>query len=70
MGSNVVASRNCGNWTLCHPALLVQPFSIDAYLERIRRAIDRDYSAQLEEAPGRSAAQVVVSLAADHGFRA
>jgi len=70
MGSNVVASQNCGNWMLCHPALLVQPFSIDAYLERIRRAIDRDYSARLEEPPGGSAAQVVVSLAADPGVRA
>jgi glycosyltransferase involved in cell wall biosynthesis len=70
MGSNVVASRNCGNWALCHPALLVEPFSIDAYLERICRAVDRDYFARPEEPPGGSVAQLVVSLTADPGFRA
>lgn len=38
MGCNVVASRNCGNWLLCNDALLAEPYTAEAFSERIRRA--------------------------------
>lgn len=38
MGCNVVASRNCGNWELCSPDLLVQPFEFEAFVDAVRRA--------------------------------
>jgi glycosyltransferase involved in cell wall biosynthesis len=63
MGCNVVASRNCGNWTLCHPDLLVEPFTAEAFLERIRRAVTRDYAGHAAEASERAAAQYVLDLA-------
>jgi glycosyltransferase involved in cell wall biosynthesis len=38
MGCNVVASKNCGNWALCHEALLVDPYTAAAFAERVRLA--------------------------------
>ncbi|HXJ84923.1 MAG TPA: hypothetical protein VMS64_40300 [Candidatus Methylomirabilis sp.] len=39
MGCNVVASRNCGNWAICHDELLVHPFSEDGFVEAAVRAV-------------------------------
>jgi glycosyltransferase involved in cell wall biosynthesis len=39
MGCNVVASKNCGNWTICHDELLVDPFSEDEFVEAAARAV-------------------------------
>jgi hypothetical protein len=41
--TNVVASRNCGNWSLCHPELLVDPGTTDEFIRRIRRSLDRRF---------------------------
>lgn len=35
MGCNIVASKNCGNWRICHDALLVDPFAADGFAEKI-----------------------------------
>lgn len=43
MGCNVVASRNCGNWMLCHEELLVDPFTEDGFVEAAVRAVHRKY---------------------------
>jgi glycosyltransferase involved in cell wall biosynthesis len=43
MGCNLVASRNCGNWSLCHPDLLAARCSVDAFAECIARALTRSY---------------------------
>lgn len=48
MGCNVVASRNCGNWALCHEDLLVDPYTADGFAERIRRAREREYPDRME----------------------
>jgi hypothetical protein len=40
MGCNVVASKNCGNWTICHDELLVDPFSEDEFVAAAARAVD------------------------------
>lgn len=39
MGCNVVTSRNCGNWELCHSELLVDPYSGKGFIEKIRLAL-------------------------------
>jgi glycosyltransferase involved in cell wall biosynthesis len=49
LGCNVVASRNCGNWEICHPDLLVEPFRVDGFVECIRRAIARPYADRMQD---------------------
>ena len=49
MGCNIVASRNCGNWRLCHPALLAHPYSIDAFVECIARSLTGIYESNISE---------------------
>jgi glycosyltransferase involved in cell wall biosynthesis len=48
MGCNVIASKNCGNWALCHPELLADPFGPDAFTACIRRAVQRPYEDRVE----------------------
>lgn len=48
LGCNVVASRNCGNWEICHPDLLVEPFHVDVFVDRIRRAVVRPYPDRMQ----------------------
>lgn len=43
MGCNVVASRNCGNWMICHDDLLVEPFGEDGFVEAVGRAVGKKY---------------------------
>ena len=43
LGCNVVASKNCGNWELCHPDLLVDPFGLESFVTCIRRALTRKF---------------------------
>jgi glycosyltransferase involved in cell wall biosynthesis len=48
MGCNVVASRNCGNWSLCHDALVADPFTVDALVACTDRAISARYDDNLD----------------------
>ena len=48
LGCNVVASKNCGNWELCHPALLADSLRVEEYSQRIQRALGREYRQHLE----------------------
>ncbi len=48
MGCNVVASRNCGNWELCHSDLLADPVRLDRFAECSRRALRKKYVDNLE----------------------
>lgn len=43
MGCNLVASRNCGNWSLCHPELLADRCHIDPFAQCISRSLTRSY---------------------------
>ena len=43
MGCNVVTSKNCGNWQLCHPDLLVDVFHVSAFVSCVRLAATRQY---------------------------
>jgi glycosyltransferase involved in cell wall biosynthesis len=48
MGCNVVASRNCGNWEVCHPDLIADPARPERYIECVRRALMTKYVDNLE----------------------
>lgn len=48
MGCNVIASKNCGNWELCHPKLLVEPYCLDNYMEKISISLKRKFEDNLE----------------------
>jgi glycosyltransferase involved in cell wall biosynthesis len=39
LGCNLVASRNCGNWSLCNESLVAHPFSRHVFLEKIRLSL-------------------------------
>ena len=47
MGCNVVTSKNCGNWELCHPDLLANPASAGVFAQRIHLATTSYYSNNL-----------------------
>ena len=48
LGCNVVASRNCGNWGVCAPELLVENASPAGFIRAIDRARERPYEGRLE----------------------
>lgn len=41
MGCNIVASKNCGNWMICHEELLVQPFHPSGFANAIRLSLSK-----------------------------
>lgn len=43
MGCNVVASKNCGNWALCAPELLVEPATLAEFVRAARVSVTRPY---------------------------
>ncbi len=47
MGCNLVASKNCGNWQICHEALLVDPYKLNIFTEKIRTALSEKFSDNL-----------------------
>jgi glycosyltransferase involved in cell wall biosynthesis len=38
MGSNIVTSKNCGNWSVCKPELVTEEFTPTAFIELIEKA--------------------------------
>ena len=43
MGCNVIASKNCGNWQLCHEQLLVEPFHAQQFLSKIALSLTQKF---------------------------
>lgn len=41
MGCNIITSKNCGNWQICHDELLVDPFDLAIFLEKIPLSLNR-----------------------------
>jgi len=49
LGCNIVASRNCGNWRICHDELLVEPYALETFVDRVRLACGkRQYIANID----------------------
>jgi glycosyltransferase involved in cell wall biosynthesis len=46
---NVVASRNCGNWQICHPQLLTASLYPSAFETCIERALESKYEDNLKD---------------------
>ncbi len=48
MGCNIVASKNCGNWMICHDDLLVEPFNVKTFATAIGRSLTRKYADNMQ----------------------
>jgi glycosyltransferase involved in cell wall biosynthesis len=48
MGCNIVASRNCGNWQICNEGLLVDPFNLDNFVDKIPLSLRQKYDDNIE----------------------
>lgn len=48
MGCNVVASKNCGNWELCNPLLLVEPYCLENYIKKINLSLSERFQDNIE----------------------
>ena len=48
MGCNVIASKNCGNWELCHTDLLVEPYCLENYIKKVHLSLSRRFQDNLE----------------------
>jgi glycosyltransferase involved in cell wall biosynthesis len=48
MGCNIIASKNCGNWEICNEALLVDPFKLDNFLEKLSLSLQKKYEDNME----------------------
>jgi len=43
LGCNIVASKNCGNWEICNEELLVDPYTLENFLEKIKISLTNKY---------------------------
>lgn len=48
MGCNVIASPNCGNWMLCHKALVAHPASPDVFVNKIGMSLEKKFTDNLQ----------------------
>ncbi|AHG88407.1 hypothetical protein J421_0870 [Gemmatirosa kalamazoonensis] len=64
LGANVVTSPNSGNWPLCHPDLLVEPYTADAFIDRARRAVRRPYASRVDAILGARSYRTLVDILA------
>ena len=48
MGCNVVTSKNCGNWMLCNRDLLVEPYTLNSYLDKLRISISKKFKDNMD----------------------
>ena len=48
MGCNLIASKNCGNWMICNANLLVDPFSLRGFQNKIYRSLDEKLEDNLD----------------------
>jgi len=49
MGCNLVASKNCGNWALCHSQLLAEPNDVDGFAKCIERSLSAKFTDNMAE---------------------
>lgn len=43
MECNIIASKNCGNWMLCNDELLVDPFKLTNFIDKISVSLTKKY---------------------------
>ncbi len=64
LGCNAVASRNCGNWDICHPDLLAEQLGANSMAACIRRAVQRRYDDRLAAHPSHAFGELLSVLGA------
>ena len=48
MGCNIIASKNCGNWQICHDDLLVHHFTAADFLEKIPLSLSKKHDDKID----------------------
>ena len=48
MDCNIIASKNCGNWQICNKGLLVDPFNLHSFLEKISHSLHKKYEDNID----------------------
>lgn len=48
LGCNIIASKNCGNWRICHPTLLAEPLSLETMLEKIWLSLEQKFQDNMD----------------------
>lgn len=48
MGCNIVTSKNCASWAICNEALLVDPFSLRKFREKINLSLQKEFPANID----------------------
>lgn len=49
LSCNVVASKNCGNWMLCHPELLVSSYGREEFVQCAAHSLSRRFEDHMDE---------------------
>lgn len=62
MDCNIVCSKNCGNWRLCNEKLLVDPFTPDNFIRKIRLALTGKFRDNLALFVGKNSYQKLKDL--------
>ena len=48
LGCNIIASKNCGNWKICHSSLLTDPFTVETVVQNIRLSLEKKLPDNME----------------------
>ncbi len=48
LGCNIVTSKNCGNWMICHPDLVVNTYDSDGFLNKVYLSIRKKYDDNID----------------------
>ena len=48
MDCNIVASKNCGNWRVCHEDLLINRFAAEDFTKKIRRSLTGKFKSNID----------------------
>jgi hypothetical protein len=48
MACNIIASKNCGNWQVCNEELLVDPFNLNNFLEKLYLSLSKKYEDNMD----------------------
>lgn len=48
LGCNLVTSKNCGNWDLCNPQLLVENYDVKHFVDKINLSLESEYEDNID----------------------
>lgn len=62
LGCNVVTSRNCGNWSLCHETLVVESFTAAAFVAAAKRAMTQKLPDRMSQLLGAGSYATLIDI--------